>query len=101
MTLVVSYNASEDTLFDATEIGREQLPFTYENAMHPYVAGQAPISYPAETPAGTYVDTVLVEGANCATVLVHTLTVNPAEGIDHIFDGMGEAHKVIYRGRIR
>ena len=100
MTLVVSYNASEDTLFDATEIGREQLPFTYENAMHPYVAGQAPISYPAETPAGTYVDTVLVEGANCATVLVHTLTVNPAEGIDQIFDGMGEAHKVIYRDQL-
>ena len=100
MTLVVSYNASEDTLFDATEIGREQLPFTYENAMHPYVAGQAPISYPAETPAGTYVDTVLVEGANCAAVLVHTLTVNPAEGIDQIFDGMGEAHKVIYRDQL-
>lgn len=99
-TLVISYNASEDTLFDATEIGREQLPFIYENAAHPYVDGQTPIYYSEETPAGTYRDTVLVEGVNCAAVLVHTLTVNPAEGIDNIFEGKGVTRKLIYRDQM-
>ena len=64
-------------------------------------AGQTPISYPEGTPVGTYMDTVLVEGANCATVLVHTLTVyNEHEDIDHIFDGKGQARKFMYRGQL-
>lgn len=102
MTLIVSYNASEDTLFEATRVELEELPFTYENAMHPYVAGQTPIMYPAGTPTGIYRDTVLVEGANCATVLVHTLTVyNKHEDIDNIYgtDGQG-ARKVIYHDQL-
>ncbi len=101
MTLIVSYNASEDTLLDASRVELSELPFTYENAQHPYVAGQTPISYPAGTPVGTYKDTVLVEGDNCATVLVHVLTVyNQHEDIDHIFDGMGQTHKFIYRDQL-
>ena len=101
MTLIISYNASEDTIFEATRVELSELPFTYENAMHPYIAGQTPISYPEGTPVGTYRDTVQVEGTNCATVLVHTLTVyNEHEDIDHIFDGKGQARKFMYRGQL-
>lgn len=101
-TLVISYFASEDTIRDANRVELNELPFTYENPLHPYAAGQAPIYYANGTPKGTYVDTVLVQGENCSVVLIHTLDIYDAhEAIDNV-DGTGEsgARKVLYRDQM-
>ena len=102
MTLIISnVSAVEETIYDSSRVELEDLPFTYENALHPYVEGQAPIYYPAGTPKGVYVDTVRVIGVQCATVLIHTLTVyDKHEAIDAIFDGKGNARKVIIRDQM-
>lgn len=102
LTLVISnINAVEETIYDSSRVEMEELPFTYQNALHPYAEGQAPIYYPAGTPAGVYVDTVRVEGEQCATVLIHTLTVyNKHQAVDNIFDGKEGARKVIYRDNL-
>ena len=80
----------------------EQLPFTYKNLDHPYAQGQAWITYPVGTPVGTYKDTVLVTARNhdCPVTLIHTLIIRWEEGIDNLFDGMGEARKFIYRDQL-
>ena len=99
MTLVISnVSTVEDTLYESSRVELEELPFTYENALHPYIGGQAPIFYPEGTPKGVYMDTVRVIGVQCTTVLVHTLTIyDKHEDIDTIFDGKGNARKVIIR----
>ena len=99
-TLIVSYHAAEDTLYDASRVAVSALPFTYQNAAHPYVAGQTPITYPVGTPIGEYKDTVMVQGTSCAAILVHTLTVYDEEGIDNILDGDGNARKIIYKDQL-
>ena len=100
VTLVLELYAPEDTLYAESTVDVLELPFQYQNAEHPYVAGQTPIYYSEATAKGVYVDTVLVVGENCAAVLVHTLTVTDVhEGIDNIelLDG---AHKFIYRDHL-
>ena len=74
----------------------DSLPYTYDDPQHPYVIGQTPIYYAAGTPKGVYVDTVSVQGTQCPTILVHTLTIYDAhEDIDLIpVDGRA-AHKLI------
>ena len=99
-TLLVSYHGSEDTIYDATRVSVDDLPFLYTNAEHPYIQGQTQIYYPAGTPVGDYIDTVLVQGTNCTAVLVHTLTVYDEEAIDIIDDGNGNARKVIYKDQL-
>jgi hypothetical protein len=99
-TLIISYHAAEDTLYDASRVAVSALPFTYQNAAHPYVDGQSPITYPVGTPVGEYKDTVMVQGASCAAILVHTLTVYDEDGIDNILDGDGAARKIIYKDQL-
>jgi len=97
-TLVLSFYAAEDSIFDASDIDLEDLPFTYQNETHPYIVGQAPIYYPEGTPVGVYQDTVLVAGENCTAVLVHTLTITDKhEGIDNIDVNAQSARKILYR----
>lgn len=97
-TIVLSFFSAEDTIYEATTIEEDELPFTYENAMHPYISGQTPITYPEGTKPGTYNDTVLVMGTNCTTVLVHSLTISPFTELESVLsDAMKEGvHKVIY-----
>lgn len=101
MTLVLSYYTDEDTLYASATILDTELPYEYVDMLHPYLPGETPISYPVGTPAGTYQDTVLVMGNNCAAVLIHTLEIKSTEGIESI-DAIGNegTHKVIYRDRL-
>lgn len=101
MTLIVSYLADEtDTLRAESMVDLEELPFTYNDPLHPYLAGQI-ITYPAGTPQGVYMDTVRVQGDACTTILIHTLTVyDKHQAIDNIFDGKEGARKVIYRDNL-
>ena len=86
-TLVLTWFGIEDTIRVETEVALAELPFTYQNAEHPYATGQAPITYPVGTEVGVYYDTVLVVGKNCTAVLVHTLNlVAEHQGIDNIGD---------------
>ena len=101
MTLILSYYGSEDTIYASNTISEDELPFFYEDPLHPYIQGQTPISYPEGTAPGTYQDTAYVTGTNCTAVLVHTLVINPAQGIESIDAMSGEGtHKVIYRDRL-
>ena len=99
MTLVLSYHAEEDTIFDYITVSLEELPYTYENEAYPYIATQAPVTFAAGTPKGTYTDTVLVQGVNCTAVLVLTTEIyDPHEGINEIgIDERTGARKVIFR----
>lgn len=101
MTLVLSYYTDEDTIYVSNEIKEDELPYMYEDPLHPYLPGSTPISYPIGTAPGTYQDTVYVMGNNCAAVLVHTLEITKAQGIESI-DAIGNegTHKVIYRDRL-
>lgn len=101
MTLIVSYLADgTDTLYAESVVDLEELPFTYNDPLHPYLAGQT-ITYPAGTPQGVYIDTVRVQGDECTTILIHTLTVyDKHQDIDNIFDGKKGARKLIYRDNL-
>ena len=99
-TLIVSYADAEDTIFVSSRVEESQLPFTYENTEHPYILGQTPIYYAEGTPIGEYQDTVLVEGAQCAAVLVHTLTIYRPEDIDLVGDGKNGARKVLIHDQL-
>ena len=99
-TLIISYLPSEDTILVNETISQDQLPYTYEDPAHPYVAGESPIFYAQGTEAGTYTEVKLVQGATCAAVLVHTLTILEPEGLENIFSSQKGAHKVIYRDRM-
>ena len=101
MTLVLSYYTDEDTIYVSNEIKEDELPYTYEDPLHPYLPGSTPISYPIGTAPGTYQDTAYVMGNNCAAVLVHTLEIKSTQGIESI-DAIGNegTHKVIYRDRL-
>ena len=102
MTIVINNAADQaETYYDTSRVEISELPFTYYNAMYPYAADQQPISYPAGTPKGTYVDTVRVEGGQCANKLIHTLIIyDKHEAIDAILDGKSGARKVIIRDRM-
>lgn len=101
MTLVLSYYTDEDTIYVSNEIKEDELPYTYEDPLHPYLPGSTPINYPIGTAPGTYQDTAYVMGNNCAAVLVHTLEITKAQGIESIDAMSGEGtHKVIYRDRL-
>jgi hypothetical protein len=99
-TLIVSYADAEDTIFVSSRVEEKDLPFTYENAEHPYIIGQAPIYYAEGTPLGEYKDTVLVQGVSCSVVLVHTLTIYRADGIDQIEDGADGVRKVLIHDQL-
>jgi|GEM_PF-1376849 len=103
-TLVLSYYSDEDTLLVNTTIETNALPYTYMDINHPYIAGQDPISYAAGTAAGTYMDTVYVQGTNCAAVLVHTLVINQSSGssLEEILDEASKngTQKIIYRDNL-
>ena len=101
-TLIVSYQASEDTIFASSRVELGDLPFTYVNDQYPYIAGQTPIYYEFGTPKGIYRDTVLVEGTECTAVLVHTLTLyDKHEAIDQIDDSDARgAQKVIFKDQM-
>ena len=96
-TLVISYFANEDTIFDASRVQQKELPFYYETN---YAAGQAPIYYAAGTEIGMYVDTVQVQGENCTTVLIHTLEIYIEQGIDQVQEGANGARKVLYNDQM-
>ena len=101
MTLIVSYNASEDTLYDFVTVYTNELPYTYENPLHPYVDGQAPIVYAEGTERGVYSDTAMVRGENCGVILVLTATVEWPEGIEDIYGtGRRGARKVFYHDQL-
>ena len=101
LTLILLNKASDaDTIYVEKEIRQNELPYTYENQAHPYVPGQEPIYYPIGTPDGTYVDTVMVQGENCADILIHTLTILKEEGLDKLFGGRNGARKVIYQDQL-
>lgn len=99
MTLVLSYHAEEDTIFDYITVSLEELPYTYENEAYPYISSQAPVYFAEGTAKGTYTDTVLVQGVNCTAVLVLTTEIyDPHEGINEIgIDERTGARKVIFR----
>lgn len=101
MTLILSYYTDEDTIYVSNEIKEDELPYTYEDPLHPYLPGSTPISYPIGTAPGTYQDTAYVMGNNCAAVLVHTLEIVETQGFESI-DAISEegTHKVIYRDRL-
>ena len=96
-TLVVSYvDSQEDTIYVENRVELSELPYTYINPEHPYVADQAPIFYAIGTPKGVYMDVVKVQGTECPATLVHTLTIYDAhEDIDLISVDGKAAHKVI------
>ena len=101
MTLILRNKTAEaETIYVESVITPEELPFTYDDPQHPYVYGQMPITYPVGTPVGTYKDTALVVGSECTGVLIHTLTIRWPEGLDELFDGMGETRKLIYRDQL-
>ena len=97
-TLVISYFEAEDTIYDAVRIDQNELPYTYSNAAYPYIAGQAPVYYAAGTAVGEYQDTVLVQGMNCSTVLVLSVTIYNTEGIENLDDNSDDGvRKIIIR----
>ncbi|MCR5050115.1 MAG: hypothetical protein K6A36_03430 [Paludibacteraceae bacterium] len=96
-TLILSYMGAEDTIFDATQIFDNELPFTYTNVSHPYIIGQAPIFYPVGTPYGEYKDTVMVQGTTCTAPLVHTLTIIKSDGIEDVNAERSGARKILYQ----
>jgi hypothetical protein len=96
-TLVISYLQKDDTIRDAKTITAEDLPYTYENETYPYAVGQAPIYYPVGTPYGVYHDTVSVQGEQCNTVLILTLTVGWHEAIDEV-DAEGRGARKVFIG---
>ena len=104
-TLVLAYYDEEDTIFVAEKIYENELPYTYQNAEHPYIVGEDAISFPEGTALGEHKATAYVEGEHCTAVLELTLTVEKSQGIDNIFGdgenvhfGDGEnVHKVLYR----
>lgn len=101
LTLILRNKTSDmDTIYVESIITPDELPFTYEDPQHPYVYGQAPISYPEGTPIGTYMDTAMVESADCADLLIHTLIIRWEQGLDELFDGMGNTRKLIYRDQL-
>lgn len=83
-TLTLTFYANEDTIRVSKTIELTDLPYTYEDAQHPYMTGVKPISYPEGTLPGVYVDTVAVLGENCSTLLIHTLTINPETGLEDL-----------------
>ena len=97
-TLIIAYAPSEDTIRDASRVELEDLPFTYQNETYPYVEGQLPIFYDVDTEKGIYMDTVLVQGENCAVVLVHTLEIYDRHEAIDIIDALDRgARKVLFR----
>ncbi len=96
-TLIISYAGAEQTLYAESRITVDDLPFEYFDPEHPYSPIQSPIFYPAGTPAGTYVDSVYVQGAQCAALLVHTLVITGSQGIEEIEGKNGLPRKIIYR----
>ena len=96
-TLIISYAGAEQTLFAESRITVDDLPFEYFDPEHPYSPIQSPIFYPAGTPAGTYVDSVYVQGAQCAALLVHTLVITGSQGMEEIEGKNGLPRKIIYR----
>ena len=96
-TLIISYAEAEQTIYAESRIEVTDLPFTYNDPAHPYIAIQAPISYPAGTPAGTYTDTAYVQGAQCAAMLIHTLVINDPQGLESLDGTDGMPRKVLYR----
>lgn len=99
MTLVLSFHADEDTIYDAIKLDVKELPYTYENEAHPYISGQAPIYYSSEISLGVYTDTALVVGENCTAVLILTAEIYDVEGINNVEIGEG-ARKIIFRDNL-
>lgn len=83
-TLSLTFFAVEDTIYRTSTVDEDKLPFTYTDNEYPYMMGVEPIAYPAGTTAGTYVDTVAVQGVNCTAVLIHTLIINPVAGVEDV-----------------
>ena len=96
-TLIISYAEAEQTIYAESHIEIGDLPFTYNDPAHPYIAIQTPISYPEGTPAGTYIDTAYVQGAQCAAMLIHTLVITDPQGLETIEGANGTPRKVLYR----
>lgn len=83
ITLNLSYMGSDTMRVDVT-IKEEDLPYSYEEVQYP--AGIKHITYPVGTAPGTYVDTTAIQGTTCQGVLIHTLTIEPATGLESIID---------------
>ena len=101
-TLVITYrNSDRDTIRVSSTVTEEELPFSYYDFNHPYLPNQNPVYYSRGTAPGVYVDTVLVSGDACTTVLIHTLNIVRHEDIDRIDaqDPQG-ARKVIIRDKM-
>lgn len=101
-TLVITYrNSDRDTIRVSSTSTEEELPFSYYDFNHPYLPGQNPVYYKKGTAPGVYVDTVLVSGEACTTVLIHTLTIERHEDIDLIdAENAHGAQKVIIRDQM-
>ncbi len=102
MTLILTNaEGTRDTIRANSTINVTDLPFTYEDPAHPYVAGETPVYYEVGTKPGTYTDIKYVQGGDCADVLIHTLTIlDRKEGIDYVNDPQSGAQKVLYRDRM-
>lgn len=98
--LIIRYYADEDTLYDAINIAIDSLPYTYQNADHPYAKYQTPIIFEAGTAKGVYTINAWVQGENCSAVLVLTAEIYDShEGIDNVTFGEG-ARKIIFRDNL-
>lgn len=95
--LELSVYDAEDTIRVAVTIKEDELPYTYENADHPYIAGEDAITFPEGTSVGEHKATAYVEGGHCGAVLELTLTIEKSQGIDNIVGSDGKnVHKVLY-----
>lgn len=95
VTLNLSIYASESTIYAFDSIGVNDLPYTYEA---PYITDQLPIHYDLGTQPGTYTDSAYIHGEHCPVMLVLTLKITEAQGINNINGGDGKkVQKVLYR----
>ena len=99
--VILNRNADKDTIRVSSTATEEELPFSYLDFNHMYLPGQNAVYYPRGTAPGVYVDTVLVSGEACTTVLIHTLTIVRHEDID-LLDALDThgARKVIIRDQM-
>ena len=98
--IITNRNGDVDTIRAASTVKNSELPFSYLDPNHMYLPGQSGIYYGIGTAPGVYVDTAMVYGDACTTILIHTLTILNNQGIEDVTDGQRAPKKVIYRDQM-